>query len=363
VTRPARWLPLAVGVAVALSASVPPASAAPSATRVVDCRPSNAQCWPTAFAFVPSGNVLFYVERFTGQIRRVNLSTGADSLWHRIPNVGQGSEQGLLGLALDPGWARGAGEHWVYAFYTNAAAGQNQIVRLRKGSHGVDRELLVGIELDPPRENHNGGVIHFGPDRKLYAVTGDQGLDPGRSQDLADDAGKVLRLNQDGSRPADNPIPNSNAYSFGHRNSFGLGFDPLSGRLWQTENGPQCDDEINLIRAGGNYGWGPQSSCPDTSESGPPPHIQPKKKYTPTIVPTGLSFCVGCGLGRRLRGDLLFAAHGPNQIRHFNLNQARNDLRDQRVLYTHPNGVLALERRLGGALYFSDLTGIFRLRR
>ena len=330
----------------------------------MDCRPANDECWPTAFTFTRNGKALFYVERFTGQIRRVSLRTGRDVLWTRIRHVKSGSEQGLLGIALDPEWGRGPKQRWVYAFFTNERASENQIVRLRKGPRGgIRREVLVRIDLDPPAENHNGGVIRFGWDRKLYAVTGDQGRDKVRSQDLGDEAGKVLRLNQNGSRPGDNPLPGSKAFTYGHRNSFGFAFDPRTGNLWQTENGPTCDDEINLIVAGGNYGWGAQSECPDTSESGPPPQRQPVESYTPTIVPTGVVFCSSCGLGRRLRGDLLFSAYKLREIRAFDLNAARDDLLNERVLHRHGNGVLAMERRRSGAVYFSDLTGIFRLRR
>jgi aldose sugar dehydrogenase len=329
---------------------------------VLSCRPNNPGCWPTAFAFAPNARILFYVERFTGHIRRANLVTGADSLWHRIRNVRSGSEQGLLGLALDPNWRRGRREHWVYAFYTNDAVDENQIVRLRKGRQGgIRRQVLLRIDLDLPAENHNGGVIDFGPDGKLYAVTGDQGQDPGRSQDLQDHAGKVIRINQDGTRPGDNPIPGSKAFSYGHRNSFGLTVDPQTGRVWQDENGPECEDEINLILAGQNYGWGDGSDCPDTSEVGPSP-VQPERDYTPTIVPTGMAFCQGCGLGPSVEGDLLFAAFGPNLIRHLQLDAGRDDVIDDDPVYSHPSGVLAMTRRKGGAIFFSDQTGIFRLR-
>jgi aldose sugar dehydrogenase len=362
VTRRTPTLFLAFAVTAALLASGSPASAGGiSAVRVVDCRQANPECWPTAFAFTPNEKHVFYVERFTGQIRRFTLGTGHDTLWTRIRNVRQGSEQGLLGLALDPDWGSSQMQRWVYAFYTNAAAGENQIVRLRKGDGGgVQRQVLLRIDLDLPAENHNGGVIHFGPDEKLYAVTGDQGQDPGRSQDLQDDAGKVLRINQNGSRPSDNPLAGSNAYSYGHRNSFGLTFDPQTGNVWQTENGPQCDDEINLVFPGENYGWGDDSVCPGTSESGPDPQ-QPEEAYTPTIVPTGAVFCEGCGLGAAAEGDLLFSAFGPNQIHHLQLDAERDDTIDDDVLYTHDQGVLGMERRQGGRIYFSDSTGIFRL--
>src|SRR6185295_2594499 len=109
--------------------------------------------------------------------------------------------------------------------------------------------------------NHNGGMIKFGPDGKLYVVIGDNGTGA-NSQDPTSLAGKSLRVNPgDGSAPADNLFfsnANPNAklvYALGIRNSFGLTFHPHTGHLWETENGPEDNDEINRIVAGGNYGW------------------------------------------------------------------------------------------------------------
>lgn len=98
---------------------------------------------------------------------------------------------------------------------------------------------------------HNGGDMTFGPDGKLYLVTG-EAHQPARAQDVEDLGGKVLRLNPDGSIPDDNPFgPANPVFALGIRNSFGLCFNPANGDLWETENGPATDDKVNLIRAGG----------------------------------------------------------------------------------------------------------------
>jgi glucose/arabinose dehydrogenase len=365
-----RRLALGVAASLILSLAPDPANAA-TATLVVPCRPREDSCWPTAFTFTPKGRLLFYVERFSGDIHRVDLRTGADRVWGDVGDPANGSEQGALGIAIDPRWdrkarskkarRRRARNRWVYVFYTNASPEQNRVVRLRRklGRPGfiVDPLLTIAINVGT---NHNGGPMHFGPDGKLYVATGEQ-AEPARAQDLDDPAGKVVRMNRDGSRPADNPIPGSLAYSFGHRNSFGIGFDPLTGRLWQSENGPECDDELNLIVPGGNYGWGEGSSCPGTSTEGPNP-LGPETVYNPPIVPTGVTFCAGCGLGDGVEGDLLLGDFGdPNQIRHLSLDGERDDVIGEAVLYDHPRGVIAVERRPNGQAYFSDSGGIYRL--
>jgi glucose/arabinose dehydrogenase len=367
---------IALAVAAALLVGVPPlgdrpARAAVGATRVVPCQPPGDDCWPAAFTFTPDGKQLFYLERFTGEVHRVKLANGADHLWGDVGDPVGGSEQGALGIAVDPRWnrkaktrkarRRRARHRWVYVFVTQDTPLENRILRMRRrpGRPGFVTDHLLSIPINTGT-NHNGGPIHVGPDRKLYVATGEQ-AEPDRAQNPGDPAGKVLRLNRDGSRPSDNPIPGSPALSVGHRNSFGIGFDPLTNRLWQSENGPDCDDEVNLIFPGGNYGWGGGSSCPDTSTEGPAP-IQPETQYTPTIVPTGLAFCVGCGLGPDVEGDLLLGVYGDgSEIRDLSLDGERDDVVAETLLYDHPSGVLAVERRPNGQVFFSDDTGIYRL--
>jgi glucose/arabinose dehydrogenase len=363
---------LAAVIALAVALSLPPLAERPAhaaaARLMVDCQPSSDECWPAAFAFTPNNRELFYVERFTGEIHRVKLRTGRDTVWGDVGPVEAAGEQGALGLALDPKWNKGKKpkqrkkRRWVYVFYTHESPRENRIVRLRKrlNGPGEKEERLLTISIETGATNHNAGPMQFGPDNKLYVVTGDQ-AEPSRAQDAGDPAGKVLRLNRNGSRPGNNPIPGSPAFSYGHRNSFGLGFDPLTGNLWQSENGPTCDDEINLVVPGGNYGWGSGSSCPDTSTEGPSP-IQPEFQFTPPIVPTGVSFCQGCGLGPDVEGDLLVAFYGDGtEIRRYDLDGERDDITAEAVVYDHAGGVLAMIRRKNGEVWFSDADGIYRL--
>jgi len=322
--------------------------------RVVRCK--GGTCWPAAFTFTPDGGSIFYAERLSGEIRRFTLAGRKDRRWAKLPDVSRRGEQGVLGIALDPDWERGPRQQWVYVYYTEGHPHRNVIVRLRRrGGGGVQRDRLMTI---PASDFHDGGVLHFGPDDKLYAVTGDA-QNPGLAQQKRSPAGKVLRLEQNGKRPASNPIPRSRAYSFGHRNSFGFAFDPETGNLWQSENGPECDDEVNLIRAGRNYGWGGGSGCPDTNDSGPNPE-RPKATFNPVPALTGMAFCDGCGLPAE--GDLLVGAYNDGRIRNLSLNAARDDVASIGVFYDHPSAVLAVEAAPDGRIYFSDQNGIFRLR-
>src|SRR5690606_27361347 len=160
-----------------------------------------------------------------------------------VEGVAARGEGGLLGLAT-------AGDA-VFAYLTTAT--DNRVVRMDFDGQalGPPAPILTGIPTGGSR--HDGGRIAFGPDGRLYVATGGIG-DPPLAQDRSSLAGKILRINPDGSIPADNPDPQSPVWSFGHRNVQGLAWDP-GGRLWATEYGAGTWDELNLIEPGGNYGW------------------------------------------------------------------------------------------------------------
>jgi glucose/arabinose dehydrogenase len=332
--------------------AAPPASARIARRAVVRCT----DCWPTGLAFTPSGRKMFYVERFSGEIRVHDFERGTNRLWGRITNLSTDGEQGLLGIAVHPQWPSA---RRIFVYYTAADPFQNRIDRLRWDDDGTPtRDNLVTIVA---AGNHNGGVIHFGSDGRLYAVTGDAG-DPSRSQDTASNAGKVLRMTPGGGAPSDNPFAGEYAFSYGHRNSFGFAFDPQTGRLWQTENGPECNDELNFSRSGRNYGWGPNADCPSTNNSGPTPRIEPEVVWNPVIAPTGAVFCDGCGLGGRVGGRLLVGSWNDGKIRKLRLDAERNDVVSRRLLFDNSQGVLAVESRPSShRIFFSDPDGIYRL--
>ncbi|GAA0777923.1 PQQ-dependent sugar dehydrogenase [Clostridium subterminale] len=166
------------------------------------------------------------------------------------PFVSQG-EGGLMGIALDPNYSQ---NHYMYVMHSYEEGNQiyNRVVRLveKNNKASIDRVLIDKI---PGGRIHNGGRIKIGPDRKLYITTGDAG-NSALAQNITSTAGKILRIELDGSIPEDNPIVNSPIYSLGHRNPQGLTWNPRN-ILYASEHGQTAHDEINIIQPGANYGW------------------------------------------------------------------------------------------------------------
>ena len=214
---------------------------------------------PVGFTFTPTGR-LVYLERNTGWLRFRNLQTGIDHRVHRVSNVNFDGERGALGVAVHPGWPT---QPFVYVFVTrNTSVGlRNQVLRIKVQNGRVGVRKLLSVAAGPA-SNHNGGRILFGPDKKLYVVIGDNAVSANSQDRTGNLRGKILRLNPDGSIPANNPF-GKRIWAYGIRNSIGFAFDPQNGRLWESENGPSCNDEVNRIVRGGNHGWGPSESCPE----------------------------------------------------------------------------------------------------
>jgi hypothetical protein len=154
-------------------------------------------------------------------------------------------EAGLLGIAVSPTFSQ---DNLIYAYFTSST--DNRIVRFRLDTPQNQQPILTGLAR---ASIHDGGRIAFGPDGMLYAGVGDASQSA-NAQNRASLNGKILRMRPDGSVPPDNPFPGSPVYSLGHRNVQGLAWD-AQGRLYATEFGQNTWDEVNLIVAGGNYGW------------------------------------------------------------------------------------------------------------
>lgn len=198
-------------------------------------------------------NQTFYLSQRAGSIIKVDGENGSKTMQEvdvtkDVLHIGEG---GLLGFILSPNFES---NQEAYAYHTYEENGEvlNRIVVLRLNQN-TWRETSVILEGIPGGRIHNGGRIKIGPDGKLYATAGDAG-NPNNAQNVSSLAGKILRMEVDGSIPNDNPIKNSYVYSYGHRNPQGLAWDN-SGKLYSSEHGQSAHDEINQIVAGKNYGW------------------------------------------------------------------------------------------------------------
>lgn len=310
---PAAWLlkPLLIAaLALAFACSGPtPSPAAEQSLSVEEVVTNLATIW--AIDFAPDGRI-FLTER-AGRVRTVRDGHLDPEPWITL-DVVEVAESGLLGLALDPDFARNG---YVYVAYTYATPGggmQNRLVRLREDPT-TGRGVFDAVLLDNVRgaRIHDGGRVKFGPDGKLYWTMGDAG-DQAQAQSLDSWNGKILRLNPDGSIPPDNPFPGSPIYSYGHRNVQGLAWQPGTGRLYATEHGPSglqsCCDEVNHIQPGMNYGW-PFAFGEQTAPGTVPPILQSGPTAATTWAPGGAAFITsgpwaGSLLFTGLRGESLY---------------------------------------------------------
>lgn len=160
-------------------------------------------------------------------------------------------EAGLLGIAVPESYLENQQVAAYYSYTSNQGVFQRIVMLEEQEEEWVETKTI--LDRIPGGMYHQGGRIEIGPDEKLYATTGDA-TEPGLAQDQDSLAGKILRMNLDGSVPEDNPFDNSLVYSYGHRNPQGLAWNE-AGELYATEHGNQAHDEINRIKPGHNYGW------------------------------------------------------------------------------------------------------------
>jgi len=317
--------------------------------------------FPIALAFAPDGRV-FYAERFSGNIQLLGNATTPASTFFTVPGIASAGERGLLGLALDPDFANSP---YVYAYqtYNDAVNGTiyNRIIRiLADGNTGLLDSVILRLPPLTGATNHNGGVIAFGPDGKLYAVVGENAI-PSLSQDPMSPMGKVLRMNPNGSAPPDNPFYNDPSwnnltYTYGHRNMFGLAFHPTKNRTYVTENGPQDSDEINLLARAGNYGWPAVRGVVNT-----PPYIDPIIAYTPVIVPTNAAFYTA-SVPASSRDHLVVGSYLDRGLHELRLDPVDgSSVLNETILATADEGILDVEMGLDGYLWVTTPSAIYRL--
>ncbi len=251
---------------------------------------------PWDMALLPNGDI-FITER-PGRLKLLTKEKELSQIatLSQVTSVG---ESGLTGIALHPDFSKNG---YLYLYYTFRESGGifNRVSRFTYKNNKILDEIVILDKL-PGGVIHNGGRLRFGPDQKLWVLTGD-GAKPDLAQNMASLGGKVLRINDDGTAPSDNPIKGSLIYSLGHRNPQGLDFHPLTEELIVTEHGETAHDEINLIKPKANYGWPNVKKC----FSDDPQYTSPILcSVEQTYAPSGGAFIRNSFFFAGLRGQLL----------------------------------------------------------
>ncbi len=286
------------------------ASAAPtaSAPRLTEIRViTNGLKSPWGMSFLPNGSALI-TERDTGTVKLVAPASAGSA---QVTSVGEvpgvkhtsGGEDGLLGIALEPGTS----PKQAFVYYTTDT--DNRIASMPWDGQrlGKPTAILTGI---PANTYHDGGRLAFGPDGFLYAGTGDAGLRE-RAQQRDNLAGKILRITASGAPAPGNPFDNSPIWTLGHRNVQGLAFDS-QGRLWASEFGENKHDELNLIVKGSNHGWPMHEG-----KANDPAYVDPYVQWpTAEASPSGLAIINGWAYLAALRGERIWqvGVDGPEPI-------------------------------------------------
>ncbi|MCI3245558.1 MULTISPECIES: PQQ-dependent sugar dehydrogenase [Streptomyces] len=254
---------------------------------------------PWGVAPLPDDSSLLVAGRDKGTITKVDVKTGKKTELGKVSGVSHAGEGGLLGIALSPDFAS---DHMIYAYFTSGS--DNRIVRMLYDAKkpageqlGAPDTIFKGI---PMGYIHNGGRIAFGPDKMLYAGTGESGQQ-GLAQDKKSLGGKILRLTPEGEPAPGNPFPNSPVYTYGHRNVQGLAWDDKQ-RLFASEFGQDTWDELNVIKPGGNYGW-PDAEGKSSDSAYQNPIAQ---WHTDDASPSGIAYAEGSIWMAGLKGQRLW---------------------------------------------------------
>lgn len=250
--------------------------------------------------FLPDGSILIAEQEGKMLLFKDGKTTEIKS----VPAVVYKNQGGLLDLKLHPDYSNNG---WIYFSFSgnleNDDEGANTVImRARlKENELIDKEIIYKATPNTKKGQHFGSRIEFDKDGYLYFSVGDRGNRDVNPQSVKHDGGKIYRLNDDGSIPADNPFvstPGAKAavFSYGHRNPQGMAMNPDTGEIWVHEHGPQGGDEINIIRSGKNYGWPlitygiNYDNSTITDDTDLPGMEQPLHYWVPSIAPSGMAF-------------------------------------------------------------------------
>jgi glucose/arabinose dehydrogenase len=318
--------------------------------------------FPVGMAFAPDGR-LFYNEKATGNVR-VILPDGTRQIEPVITLPTEASqERGMLGIALSPDFET---DNMIYVVHTIVGDTQNfpanRLVRfvIDENNQGNSLEELFRVPIETGQLLHNGGNVHFDDEGYLYLSLGDYG-DATYSQNLDAPQGAIhrFRVTEDGlAIPEDNPFENNSIYAYGFRNPFDFTFDAFSDWIFVSEVGHNCDDEIDVTFAGGNYGWNEHYECIGTEgQVDYENYVAPMLSYTPTVTPTGIVVYQGDAFPE-WEGNLIFCDWNFGTMRRVVLDETRTQaLEVHKMDLGEASCKLDLVIGLDGSLYFGTVGG------
>jgi aldose sugar dehydrogenase len=313
---------------------------------------------PTSMAFLGPNDILV-LEKDTGTVQRIVNGKMLPQPILQVP-VSTTSERGMLGIAIAK---HTNGPTYVFLYYTKLGSGTQSLANVLYRYELVNNQQLSNPKLllnlpAIPGANHNGGKVVIGPDNNVYVVIGDLKAHRTQAQNVAngppaDSTGGILRVTTDGQPIPNSPLGQDTAaplnlyYAYGIRNSFGIDFDPISGKLWDTENGPKYGDEINLVEPGFNSGWvqvmgiwtpegaigketaGPVNSNPSSNLvdfGGKGKYRAPEFIWFKPVAPTALKFFDSEKLGKQYQNNMFVGDIKNGNLYNFKLNQDRTGL-------------------------------------
>lgn len=305
---------------------------------------------PWSIVWAPDGR-MFFTER-TGRVRVFENGKLRPEPVFTVPDVDPTGESGLMSIALDPQFNT---NHYVYLSYAYSQTGVLvRVVRYKESAAGFTEPKVI-IENIPAAQFHAGCRVRFGPDGKLYITTGDA-TKRELAQQLNSLAGKTLRLNADGTVPDDNPFvgrqdARPEIWSYGHRNSQGMDWQPVSNLMFQTEHGPSGfdgpggGDEVNIVEKGKNYGW-PIIHHKETKAGLESPLLE----YTPACAPASGMFYRGSTFPQ-FKGNFFFGCLNGASLMRIELN-GRSVVKQESIVRNYGR-IRDVAEGPDGFLYFS----------